>query len=158
MGTCSFRRRTDSCVVSWSGRNRGVQFFKIRIQWNKSRGTLQCTGSKFRIDWNNCRYTGFNNNCRYTGRGWNSLGPALLTETLKEECHLARLEIGIMSFNDIILLHLYLYLYLLCIYTCTCTYRNSATSLVGRHRSCGNITILSSAAFYPFKVGLLVKR
>ena len=40
----------------------------------------------------------------------------------------------------------------------TRSYRNSATSLVGRHRSCGNITILSSAAFYPFKVGLLVKK
>ena len=35
-------------------------------------------------------------------------------------------------------------------------FRNSATSLVGRHRSCGNLTILSSAAFYPFKVGQLV--
>ena len=31
-------------------------------------------------------------------------------------------------------------------------YRNSASSLVGRHRSCGNITVLSSTAFYPFKV------
>jgi len=55
---------------------------------------------------------------RYTGKGWNSLGPALLTETIIEECNLTR---------------------------------NSASSLVGRHRSCGNITVLSSTAFYPFK-------
>ena len=32
--------------------------------------------------------------------------------------------------------------------------RNSPSSLVGRHRSCGNITVLSSMAFYPMKVGL----
>ena len=34
------------------------------------------------------------------------------------------------------------------------TPRNSPSSLVGRHRSCGNITVLSSMAFYPMKVGL----
>ena len=27
---------------------------------------------------------------RYTGKGWNSLGPALLTETIIEECNLTR--------------------------------------------------------------------
>lgn len=54
----------------------------------------------------------------FTGRGWNSLGPVLLTNTLIEECDL---------------------------------HRNIWKDLVGRHRPCGNITILSHPSFYPFR-------
>ena len=67
------------------------------------------------------------------------------------ECQLARLENcislvkgrGQLTFKDGFLFGTFL------LWHC---YRNSATALVGRHRSCGNLTILSSPAFYPFKV------
>ena len=127
MGTCSFQRRTDSCVVSWPERNRGVQFFKIRIQLIKCRGTLvpsseltetnPGTLGKAGTPWAQlCWLKPSKRNV--TWQGWIS--------GLCQHClHIAKIYIS----------------------------RNSATSLVGRHRSCGNITILSSVAFYPFKVG-----
>ena len=90
---------------------------------------------------------------RYTGHGWNSLGPALLTETIIEECHLTRfnnhLKLDLKRTRRCFCRQEWMIGFDICVIP-----RNSPSSLVGRHRSCGNITVLSSMAFYPMKVGL----
>ena len=91
---------------------------------------------------------------RYTGHGWNSLGPALLTETIIEECHLTRFNNHLMLFEKDKEMFLSPRVVWMIGFDIFVIPRNSPSSLVGRHRSCGNITVLSSMAFYPMKVSL----